>query len=326
MTSASPLRAQLDTLSTLLGSTSDDSPSSQLFRASLQRRLDEVTSEYEPLVTPVLRVVLRGKPVRGHQVFIDSLSKLIHELQESLSSIGQAMRGEATERAPIPASIREQTAFRLVAVHAGSVELELHGPMDERLSMPTLFDDANGPSEPEPLISQSVHTLLDLLVLAGRQQALDDELVDAVLPLGARSFGHIQSLAAVVVEEEFDIDLGWRSASDVERRERLDTARSRRLQDVLSRTQLVRETRTMRGQLGGASLFRGAFELRTHEGTTVRGRVQQDLVPQLQDWFGRWVIATVDTSITLEPGTGRESAHYILAGLATDPESGPNAT
>jgi hypothetical protein len=83
----------------------------------------------------------------------------------------------------------------------------------------------------------------------------------------------------------------------------------------------VRETETIRGQLGGASLFRGAFELRTVEGRTIRGRVQQDLVPQLTDWFGRWVVAIVDTSVTVESGSGREKPHYVLAGLASDPEA-----
>ncbi len=62
------------------------------------------------------------------------------------------------------------------------------------------------------------------------------------------------------------------------------------------------------------------------QGDTVRGRVQQDLVPQLQDWFGRWVIATVETSVTTESGTGRERPHYLLSGLASDPDADDNGT
>ncbi|MDT0263196.1 hypothetical protein [Jatrophihabitans lederbergiae] len=321
MTSATFLRAQLEQLSSVINAAPDDSPSSQLLRASMERRREQVQREYEPLVSPVLRVVMRGKPVRGHQVFVDSLSKLIHELQESVSSIGQAMRGVATDRSAIPASIRQETAFRLVAVHPGSVELELLGPEDERVTTPTLFEETED-LRPEPLVGASVNVLLDLLVIAGRHQSLDDDLIEAVLPLGPRSFAHLKALANAVVDEEFDVDLGWRSPVMGERVERLDMARSRRLRDALGRTQLIRETTNIRGQLGGASLFRGAFELRTIEGDTVRGRVQQDLVPQLQAWFGRWVIATVETSVSTEAGTGRERPHYLLSGLASDPEGG----
>jgi hypothetical protein len=247
------------------------------------------------------------------------MSKLVHELQEAVASIGQAMRGVATDRAAIPASIRAETAFRLVSVRPGSVELELRGPEDERVFAPSLFEE-NSPS-PEPLIGTSVNLLLDLLVIAGRQASLDDDLVEAVLPLGPRSFAHIKALASAVVDEEFDVDLGWRSPIAGERVERLDAARSRRIRDVLGRTQLVTSSLEMRGQLGGASLFRGAFELRTFDGSTLRGRVQQDLVPQLPEWFGRWVIATIETSVTIESGTGRERSHYVLGGIASDPDN-----
>ena len=72
----------------------------------------------------------------------------------------------------------------------------------------------------------SAKLLLDLLVIAGRHQTLDDELIDAVLPLGPASSGTSEGASPMpLLNEESRRRLGLALAGGGRaRHERLDMA------------------------------------------------------------------------------------------------------
>lgn len=278
---------------------------------------DALTEELDLARRPFLDIVFEGLPVIEHEVRIDALARLLHSLQESVSSVAQATIGKATSRAPIQISLRESTSLRLASVYPGSFGAVLRGPLQPEAQDDPLFDFED--SVPT-LLDESVETVLQIVDLALEDSPDDGPILDAVLPLGSRTFKHLKAFADVIVNERLEAKIRFVAPSSVPHETSLNPRGAGRLRDVLGRNRASQETETMQGHLGSASEIRNRIELQTAT-DLVPAKVVEDLVPELREYFGRDVEATFQVTAVVSLATGEERRSYLLTGLSMLPES-----
>jgi hypothetical protein len=279
---------------------------------------DALTVELDLARRPSLDVLLQGLPVIRHEVRIDALARLLHSLQESVSSVAQAKIGRATGRASIPLELRESTSLRLASVYPGSFGAVLRGPLPPEAQEDPLFDfEDSVPS----LLDQSVETVLQIVDLALTDSPDDDPIIEAVLPLGSRTFKHLKELADVIVSEHLEATVRFVAPSTEPHEASLNERGAARLRDVLGRNRAREETTTMQGHLGTASDIRNRVELQTEAGV-VPAKVVDALVPELREYFGRNVDATFQVTTVVATATGVERRSYLLTGLSMLSEPG----
>lgn len=309
------LEEERQTLERMIAERLDDSsPSMRLTVANLRRRLEQVRTRLIDCERPRIRIDLTGTGIPANEIKLDALGPFLDELQETISSIGQALRGSATAYSSIPMEIREETALSLETTAPGSVVLHLRTPVDPRVAEELPYPDLE--DRPQPLAVAAIERLL-LVVRDARPDALnEDTLVDDIYPLGPRTHKHLNSLLRVIADNEIDMEFSLTSPIEGERRAHLAAANARRVHDVLKRTRVGEEVREVAGELRGVSSIRNAFELVTSEGLLLTGKVREDLVPQLRNWYERPVIATLEVTISHSLTTGITRTKYLLIGFA----------
>jgi hypothetical protein len=309
------LRADLRALESQLGEfgdLDDLSPGARLMFRGLSQVKEDLHTDLLDARRARLDVVLQGLPVSGHEVRVDALARLLHSLQESVSSVAQAMIGKATARASIPGPLRDATALRLSGVFAGSFGATLRGPILTDDDEVTLFElDA----QTETLMDLAVEKVLDVLALASDSGPIDDAIVEAVLPLGARSYKHLKELSAAIIDEEMSAQIDFASPAVERRTAILDKRVARSLGDALGRTRITEDQEVMVGHLGTVSDIRNRVELQTAD-KIISARVPDEVVPELARFYSRRVSATFDVTIARSLVTGEERRSYLLVGLA----------
>lgn len=324
MTSVSVLRgqiAELEALSTEAGATT--SFATRLMMRGVGQMRDDLTAAVDLALRPELKVVIDGEPVKGHEIRIDALSRLLLSLQESISSVAQALTGKATERASLPGVIRDSTSLHLAAVFPGSFGALLRGPVDAKVeAMIQAGQDPLFPlGEVETLLDRAVDVVLDVIDLAGAEGADDGLIIDAVLPLGGRAFKHLKELSDAIVDREMTAILDWKHLGSEARQVTVDTRAARRLNDVLTMNRVNETTEVIRGHLGTASEFHGGrLEIQRDSGDVISAKVADDLVPRLGEFYSQRVEADAIVTIVRSTATGAERKSYVVTALATLPE------
>ncbi|MEU2943608.1 hypothetical protein ABZ620_21800 [Nocardiopsis alba] len=289
---------------------SNSSPSVRLSSQSLKRELRDVEKKIESAVRPSLSMRMAGSGVLGNEIKLDSLAPIIKELQETVSSIGQALLGEITEYSSIPAAIREQTSLSLSATNPGSVVLNILSPQGED----TLFPDHGMNST---LAIDSMQRLISLIEAAG-ETANEEALIDNVYPLGRRTYNHLRDFLKSLAGPEIDADFRLTTPESGERDVSLKSTSARQAIRFLEKVRIAEDTISMSGELKGISSARNSFELVSPEGKITSGKVREDLVPSLRYWFEKPVIAKLQVSRS-ESRAGRTvRTRYLLIGLAED--------
>lgn len=309
------LERERQLLSLLLGERlQDDSPSSRATIPQLERRLQELEDEIESSIRPRIEVRLQGTAVEGHKIRVETVGRFLEEFQETVSSIGQALRGTATSSSSIPSDIREETAFFLESLKPGSVVLSLRSHPDPRALQPTIIPELETARE-TPLVVEATRRLFRLAKLARNDDEHDDAIVEDVFPLGARTYKHLDGLVRALVDGGVEVELSFLSPIEGETDVHLGVPTAKRIRDVLRRTRVAALTERIEGELRGVSSVRNAFELVTPDRGIITGRVREDLVPALRQWYEHRVNATVDITITRSLSTGVERHRYLLVGL-----------
>jgi hypothetical protein len=307
------LEEELGKLKRLLSQAADDSPSVRLMAGSLRQRMEEVHRELADALRPHLRIHLDGPSVIDHGIKLEALGPLLDELQETVSSIGQALRGSATAFSSIPMDIRQETALVLDTAVPGSVVLHVRGPAAPVAEEIELFPvDA----EAQSLAITALGRLMSVARSASAMDMNEDDLVDDVYPLGPRTYKHLNDLMKIIADEELGVDFSLYSPSKEEETATISAPSARRIQEVLRRTRVAEDRDIVRGELKGVSSLRNAFEVVTPDNRVIRGRVREDLVPSLRLWYEKQILATLEVTVTISLSTGQERKKYLLIGLA----------
>lgn len=320
MRSLSGIRADLERLEGTLEAMdqAQGSPAVALMRRGLEEIRDDLRTDLEDARRARLDVLLDGAAVTDHEVRIDALAKLLRSLQETVSSVAQALTGKATSRAAIPAPLREQTSLHLAAVYPGSFGAILRGPSPDAGDQ-TLFDFVD---EVPTLLDIAVDRMLTIIDLANGTDVNDDPIIEAVLPLGSRAFKHLTDLSSAIVDERMTAALSWRSPATQPRDVSLTLAAARRLDDVLGRNKMTEREAVLEGRLGTVSDIRNRVELQTDAGDIVAAKVIEEIVPQLATYYTRRVRATFDVTTVRSQVTGEERNAFTLVGLEMADEQG----
>lgn len=324
MTSISVLREQIAELEALAAETqASTSFATRMMMRGIDQMRDDLTEAVELTLRPELKVVIDGAPVKGHEIRVDALSRLLYSLQESISSVAQALTGKATERSSLPGVIRDSTSLRLAAVFPGSFGATLRGPVDAKIeAMIEAGQDPLFPQEEiETLLDQAVDVVLDVIDLAAAEGADDGPIIEAVLPLGGRAFKHLKDLSDAIVDREMTANLDWKHLGQETRHATVDKQSARRLNDVLTMNRVTETTEVIRGHLGTASEFHGGrLEIQRDNGDVISAKVADDLVPRLGDFYSQRVEADAIVTIARSTATGNERKSYVVTGLSTLPE------
>lgn len=331
MTSVAVLREQIAELEALGAETeASTSFATRMMMRGIDQMRDDLTEAVDLALRPELKVVIDGAPVKGHEIRVDALSRLLYSLQESISSVAQALTGKATERASLPGMIRDSTSLRLAAVFPGSFGATLRGPVDAKIE--AMIEAGQDPLFPqdeiETLLDQAVDVVLDVIDLAGAEGADDGPIIDAVLPLGGRAFKHLKDLSDAIVDREMTANLDWKHLGRETRHSTVDKQSARRLNDVLTMNRVTETTEVIRGHLGTASEFHGGrLEIQRDNGDVISAKVADDLVPRLGEFYSQRVEADAIVTIARSTATGNERKSYVVTGLATieDPPHLPEA-
>lgn len=293
----------------------ESSPAMLLMSQGLAEIRDDVHDQVREARRARLQVVLNGVPIVGHEIRVDALARLLHSLQESVSSVAQSLTGKATTRAAIPGPLREATALNLSAVFPGSFGAVLRGPAPEEDPVQPSFDFVD---ETATVLDDAVDRILTLIDLANSGEVNDDPIIEAVLPLGSRAFSHLAALSSAIVDEEMTATLDWDSPISPEpRTASLTKVAAQRLGDVLGRNKMSDRQTVIEGRLGTVSDLRNRVELETDEGDIVPARVVEEIVPSLRDFYTKRVQATFDVTTVRSLITGLEKNSYVLIGLSS---------
>ena len=235
MRTPADVRADLERLDGVLNSKTADTPGTNLMAQGLQHVRQSLEAELDEVRRARLDVLLDGAPVVGHEVRIDALAEILHSLQESVSSVAQALAGKATARAQIPGPLRARTALRLAAVYPGSFGAVLHGPTVEETVGSPVLDFAE---EVPTILDEAVDKVLTIVDLANVDDVNDDPIIEAVLPLGSRAFKHLSDLSSSVVNQEFTARFQFASPNGEPHAATLTRLSAQRLSDALGRNRI----------------------------------------------------------------------------------------
>lgn len=265
---------------------------------------------------PLLELTLSGGPVVGHTVNASFAGQLLDQLQRLVTSVGQALDGEVTLRAPVPRATADRVALRVVATAPGSFRLLLDGP-----AQPAAIQDALPGLEADPLLEASLSSIMDVLEASADVEDYQRSVLKRAQPLGGRARGHLRGLAALLVAADASLTVQLVRGGDAEtgRRAHVDPERARRVQAVLSGAHEYEETVRRRGRLVGTSWPAETFDLEsTLEGGhlhVIHGQIEPQLRDVVSRVFDRDVTAILLRRV-LASDTGEEATSYRLIGLA----------
>ncbi|CAM3245187.1 hypothetical protein NODU109028_06280 [Nocardioides dubius] len=325
MTSVAVLREQIAELEALSNETTESrSFATRMMMRGIEQMHADLTDAVDLALRPQLKVVIDGAPVKGHEIRVDALSRLLYSLQESISSVAQALTGKATERASLPGLIRDTTSLRLAAVFPGSFGATLRGPVDKKVE--EMIEAGQDPLFPQEevvtLLDQAVDAVLDVIDLAAAEGTDDGPIIEAVLPLGGRAFKHLKDLSDAIVDRDMTASLDWNHLGHETRHATVNKESARRLNDVLTMNRVTETTEIIRGHLGTASEFHGGrLEIQRDNGDVISAKVADDLVPRLRDFYSHRVEADAIVTTARSTATGNERKSYIVTGLSTLPEA-----
>ncbi|MFD8785980.1 hypothetical protein [Kitasatospora sp. NPDC059599] len=310
MTHRELLARQWNALQAAAGFESQSSPREQQKR----RRLD---------------VALEGGQVEGHEAPIGLLGTFFSSLQETVTSVAQALTGAPTAASSIPGHIRNATLLRSSAAFPSSYGVHLYGPAPippEDLQDGLFEPPANAPSSIS-LLDESMATIFDIADTAQAASSeidgpADEQLADRVVALGQRAVKHLSELSGLLAKAGVGLRFSWEPETNHSRSCTLDAhgaARLKRLSDGVEFGETSIES--VEGKLVEANMRRGAVEIETNLGQLVVARTDELVTPRLGDnMLGKRVVAQAIVT-TVRYATGRERRIYTLTSLhQADPQ------
>ncbi|CAL9511364.1 hypothetical protein [Streptomyces sp. enrichment culture] len=260
-----------------------------------------------------LDVALTGPTTAHHRVAVSTLGAFLTNLQDSISSVAQALSGRPTRSASIPRDIREATALSAAATYPSSFGVAMYGPAPDE-SQYDLFGEPSG--HLRTVLDEAVNKVLDIVDLSEGTGTSNDLLTEQLAPLGPRSLKHIGLLTAGLTDARVGVGVRWQGRTGEVRRSHWNPSGVQRVRLLCEENEFTEAERiTVTGWLGAASSFRGKVEIRTDGGDIIRADTDEELTGRLDTYFNRRVVAEVDVQRVVFAG-GRERRLYSVLSLA----------
>jgi hypothetical protein len=287
----------------------DEAPHDEFFGARLMRRsverernellLRRFSGERQYGEILDLELVQSTSDGNGHGAEASLLADILGELQEAILAIAQSLRERPTSRGPVTADIRDAVKLSVEFALPGSLRLRL---VPSEPVVPSLFSPAE---DGESLLSQSLESLLSTLTSAKAGER--EELLQQLASLGPRTAGHLSALSSSLDRANASMGLGWRSRQ-ARRTVTFTRTDAHRLGSLLRSMESTERAHVVQGRLVGGSLVRRTFELELEDDSLMSGRVDEDVLPMLEELFGNTCTAHVlVTETTLASGETKDA-------------------
>jgi hypothetical protein len=291
-------------------------PAAQLaVEGLLERRADLISGLADSEISAVTVVLNAPQLVGRGDIDVSFLVDFLSPLQSAVFSVGQALDSEVTTRGVIPATIQDASAMRLVGTFPGSFGLALEGPRATELSLLAMLDD---PDEADrPTFERAVENVFDVLeqVEPSEEGHTDEDVLGALATVGARAHGHLRRLASAIASRNANAQLQLTVPDHETRTVTFSRPAAERLERVLTTVEASEREVQMRGRLVGASLVRDNFELELEDGTVIRGKVADEVLPILREFFSESCTATLRVSTVRSTVDGTVAERHTLIGV-----------
>jgi len=258
-----------------------------------------------PQERPEVDVQLFGSAIVAHEVSVRNAAPVLLAIQETIASIGQALRHDPTLHGVIQAQILAATELHMTPeITAGSVIFHLLGP-----SVPA-GDEAGAPTDGDVLVDAAIKELLALVERSASVGPDSSELAQELRRLGPRTAKHLSDLIKLVMGDEVEVGLDWRS----QRGQRQHAVLGRTAAVALERAIAMNKVDTRIVELVGDMVTVSMAvkpELRTDSGK-IQMAADKALAATLGPFFNRRVVATVEQLTTWSTSTGKEQRKYRL--------------
>jgi hypothetical protein len=283
----------------------------------LEARRTDLVRQLGNAEISALTVLLEAPGIVGAgDINVDFLVSALGPLQETISSVGQALMDRATDRAPIPGIVRSATQLRVVGTFSGSFGLALAGP---RVVQGDLFAVLNESDDAaRPIFERAVGLVLDVIQRAEaslESGSSNEEILSLLVGIGSRAHGHLRSLASTFASVDAAARLTFNPPTSPQRTVTLRRPGARRLREVLDTTSIEESEVRVTGRLAGASTIRDNFELETTDGTVLRGRVDEIVRPLLREFFDSECTVTLRVMTARSEIDDTEALHYTLISI-----------
>jgi hypothetical protein len=233
------------------------------------------------------------------------LGTILESLQKTADSLGQSLLGAATKRGAVSSGVRRRTELSVVAVGAGSFEIELAStyPVD-------LFGDSAA--------REVLQELMDLLEVGDDEVQLGQQLQDLQIRAAASYARFLNAIASGDASARFT----WASpSSDLPRQAEITARSARSVIGIIERTEFdPPELVKISGTLIGANLDKKNYEIwgRGSEGdlTKYSGRVADEAMPSLSGArLENTYLATIRQTKRINYVTGEAELKHELTNL-----------
>lgn len=276
-----------------------------LARTGIRTHL-ETLGQLVPPERPEVSIRLHGAGVPGHEMPVRGAAAILLSLQETVSSIGQALRYDPTLQGAIQGQIIAATKLSITSdVGLGSVVFRLLGPGEAITG-----SEARELTGTDTLVDAAMAKLFALVEQSAAQGPDSSELAQELRRLGPRTAKHLSDLAKRVLADEIDVDLSWRSPAGRRRQASLQRSAAHALTRAIELNKVETQVIELPGILDTISTAH-KLELRTDEGR-VHLAVSRDLAPTLGPFYNQPVVATVERTITWSTNTGKEKRTFML--------------
>lgn len=301
MTKISDELKRLDETLAAFGEDADVPFGIELMRGSLERHRSGLLAQLDE---QQLDLALTRNIQRGTGGELKLVSAVLAALQDSLSSIAQAIAGRPTTRGLIPVAVTESVELRVAAASVGSLRLRLI-PANPEAQLPLFEDDDSS------ALDLSILRLTELLTAATRGS---EDILGHVAEIGPRATSHVGTLAKTLADAGASLALDWSSPRQ-QQSARLDVRGASTLQHTFELVDEEYETLVFTGRLTGGSLVRSTFEFEVEGGSVIRGLADAEVLPNLERLFGSECAATLLVHQT-KLRTGETKETYRLQALS----------
>lgn len=255
---------------------------------------------------PEVNVRLHGPGIPTQEVAVREAATILLSVQETVASIGQALRHDPTLQGTIQAQILKATELHISPdVGGGSVVFHLLGPGEA-----VTGDEAAELTGTDTLIDAAMNQLLSLVDQSAALGPDSSTLARDLRRLGPRTAKHLSDLVKRVIGDEIDIDLTWRNPAGKRRRATLERHSAMALERAIVLNRVDTQIVEMVGILVTISTQVKA-ELKTETGR-IHMAVDRDLAATLGPYYNQLIRAVVEQVTTWSTNTGKETKAFRL--------------
>lgn len=237
---------------------------------SLDKKMNALKKENEDILrtsdSEELIITIHPKELPSGQISVRSLTTILGGFQNLSDSIANTLYNQPSEKGKIPQEILDFNEMIFKEARAGSFKavLELkHSPQS---------------SSEEPVQSQTLSELFELLFSSGGEESLSD----SISFLGPRTLRNYAEWTKTLRDLDTTVEVEWMSSYKGSSKVTINPDKAENIYKMLSDfSDPSEEEISLSGKLMGANVRTKTFEINTSDGEIITGRISKDALPEV---------------------------------------------